>query len=200
MSEVSYQFVPWVRSGLAATLTTPDTLDTETPGRARLDVALGVSRRGGPLPPVEQRLTVVGPGEVVGLDPRQIIRTDPLRGATDAEPNMLVQVELDRPDLPWLFTPAAADVNSRLRPWLVLVVVGGAELFTGNNLIVMAWAGRRVDTRALLRNWAIVYAGSPGRGRTARPCCCRARRPTRCWPAFRSATRRGCCARGGWTR
>ena len=43
---------------------------------------------------------------------------------------------------------------------LILVVVGGAELFTGNNLIVMAWAERRVTTFALLRNWVIVYAGN----------------------------------------
>jgi formate/nitrite transporter len=43
---------------------------------------------------------------------------------------------------------------------LVLVVVGGAELFTGNNLIVMAWAGRKVTSPALLRNWTIVYAGN----------------------------------------
>jgi len=43
---------------------------------------------------------------------------------------------------------------------LVLVVVGGAELFTGNNLIVMAWASGKVSTRALLRNWAIVYVGN----------------------------------------
>jgi formate transporter len=43
---------------------------------------------------------------------------------------------------------------------LILVVVAGAELFTGNNLIVMAWASRRVSTRRLLRNWAIVYAGN----------------------------------------
>src|SRR6266516_7669105 len=35
---------------------------------------------------------------------------------------------------------------------LILVVVAGAELFTGNNLIVMAWASRRVSTRLLLRN------------------------------------------------
>jgi formate/nitrite transporter len=40
---------------------------------------------------------------------------------------------------------------------LILVVVGGAELFTGNNLIVMAWADRKVTTRALLRNWSLVY-------------------------------------------
>jgi formate/nitrite transporter len=43
---------------------------------------------------------------------------------------------------------------------LVLVIVGGAELFTGNNLIVMAWAGRKVSSRGMLRNWGIVYAGN----------------------------------------
>jgi formate transporter FocA len=43
---------------------------------------------------------------------------------------------------------------------LILVVVAGAELFTGNNLIVMAWAERRVPVARLLRNWAIVYAGN----------------------------------------
>jgi len=43
---------------------------------------------------------------------------------------------------------------------LVLVVVGGAELFTGNALLVMAWAGGRIGTVELLRHWAIVYAGN----------------------------------------
>lgn len=43
---------------------------------------------------------------------------------------------------------------------LILVVVGGAELFTGNNLIVMAWASKKATTRALLRNWVIVYLGN----------------------------------------
>ncbi len=43
---------------------------------------------------------------------------------------------------------------------LILVVVGGAELFTGNNLIVMAWASGKVTTRALMRNWGIVYLGN----------------------------------------
>ena len=43
---------------------------------------------------------------------------------------------------------------------LVLVVVAGAELFTGNNLIVMAWASRKVSTGLLLRNWLIVYLGN----------------------------------------
>lgn len=43
---------------------------------------------------------------------------------------------------------------------LILVVGAGAELFTGNNLIVMAWAGRKVTTGSVLRNWAVVYVGN----------------------------------------
>jgi formate transporter len=43
---------------------------------------------------------------------------------------------------------------------LIAVVVAGAELFTGNNLIVMAYASGRVPLSALLRNWAIVYVGN----------------------------------------
>ena len=43
---------------------------------------------------------------------------------------------------------------------LILVVVAGAELFTGNNLIVMAWAGRRVATSRLLWIWTLVYVGN----------------------------------------
>lgn len=43
---------------------------------------------------------------------------------------------------------------------LILVVVAGAELFTGNNLVAMAWASRAISTRELLRNWAVVYLGN----------------------------------------
>jgi formate transporter len=43
---------------------------------------------------------------------------------------------------------------------LSLVLVGGAELFTGNNLIVMAWASGKISTPEVLRNWVIVYCGN----------------------------------------
>lgn len=43
---------------------------------------------------------------------------------------------------------------------LILVVLGGAELFTGNNLMVMALASRRIGPGALARAWAIVFAGN----------------------------------------
>jgi len=43
---------------------------------------------------------------------------------------------------------------------LIMVVVGGAELFTGNNLLVMAWASGKVTTRAVLMNWLIAFVGN----------------------------------------
>jgi len=43
---------------------------------------------------------------------------------------------------------------------LILVVVAGAELFTGNNLIAMAWAQRAVTTRDVLQNWVVVCAAN----------------------------------------
>ena len=43
---------------------------------------------------------------------------------------------------------------------LILVVVSGSELFTGNNLIIIAFANRRITLGALLRNWGVVYLGN----------------------------------------
>lgn len=43
---------------------------------------------------------------------------------------------------------------------LILVIVGGAELFTGNNIIVMAWANKRIKTIQVVRNWTIVFFGN----------------------------------------
>lgn len=43
---------------------------------------------------------------------------------------------------------------------LILVIVGGAELFTGNTMIVMAWANGKVSSRDLLCNWGVAFAGN----------------------------------------
>ena len=43
---------------------------------------------------------------------------------------------------------------------LVLVVIAGGELFTGNNLLAMAWVDGRISTRALLRNWSIALVAN----------------------------------------
>jgi formate/nitrite transporter FocA (FNT family) len=43
---------------------------------------------------------------------------------------------------------------------LILVVIAGAELFTGNNLLAMAWASRLIRTRDVMRNWLLAYLGN----------------------------------------
>src|SRR5829696_8929599 len=43
---------------------------------------------------------------------------------------------------------------------LILVIVGGAELFTGNNLMIMACAARKVAVAEVLRAWTLVYFGN----------------------------------------
>ena len=60
--------------------------------------------------------------------------------------------------LPWGIVRLLAGIVFSLG--LILVVVGGAELFTGNALIVMAWDTRKVTTRRLLGNWLVVYIGN----------------------------------------
>ncbi|MBI1374746.1 MAG: formate transporter FocA [Phycisphaera sp.] len=60
--------------------------------------------------------------------------------------------------LPWGVTRVIAGVTFSLG--LILVVVAGAELFTGNNLLVMAFVSRKLSARSLLRNWAVVYLGN----------------------------------------
>lgn len=60
--------------------------------------------------------------------------------------------------LPWGLTRLLA--GSTFSLGLILVITGGAELFTGNNLIIMAFASRRISWQELLRNWIIVYCGN----------------------------------------
>ncbi len=43
---------------------------------------------------------------------------------------------------------------------LTMVIIAGAELFTGNNMLVMAWASGKVTTRAVLANWGIAFTGN----------------------------------------
>lgn len=112
-------FLPWVRQGVAGAIATVDSLGPKQPAVA--DVAITLAVNSAPLAPVTVRLR--GPADVVGIDAHQIVRTDPRPGTRDFEPNCFPSIEFDRADFPWLFTPARANANSQLRPWLCLVVV-----------------------------------------------------------------------------
>lgn len=132
-------FLPQVQPGTTATF--PDgakeTLSA-TPA-AVLTLPVQVFVNGTPVP---QNVRVYGPGDVTAIDPQQIIRVEPPARTSDFEPNYFPCIEFDRPDFPWLFTPLKPDAQSRLRPWLCLVVVkkqAGIELrpATGGGLPVL---------------------------------------------------------------
>jgi len=93
------------------------------------------------------------------LDPLALLTLAVLAGAFIALGGVFSTVALaGAGPAPWGATRVLAGVVFSVG--LILVVVGGAELFTGNNLIVMAWASGRVTTAALLRNWGLVYVGN----------------------------------------
>jgi hypothetical protein len=126
MTSAAYFFLPWARQGVLAGLSTPDPLDDTLPTRANLPVELRLtgSKPGASAVtnPIKMPLRLYGPGDVIGIDPREIVRTDPRHLTPDFPPHLMATCEFDRPDFPWLFTPARAN-SDKLRPWIVLVVV-----------------------------------------------------------------------------
>jgi hypothetical protein len=115
----NYIFLPWVRQGAAAGIQTTD-MTANQPAVVSVSVKLGINNAP---PDVERQVRLYGPGDIAGIDPQQIVRTEPRHFSTDFEPNYFPAIEFDRPDFPWLFTPAKADDAGKLRPWLCLVVI-----------------------------------------------------------------------------
>ncbi len=72
--------------------------------------------------------------------------------------NLSAVVATGTAEVPWGWARLLSGLSFSLG--LGLVVVGGAELFTGNNLIVMAWASGRIRAMQVLRNWALVFLGN----------------------------------------
>lgn len=126
-------FLPWMRRGLAGAIATPAVDGLPTSGFGSITAAVTVG--GGDVADrrtVRQDVRLRGPGEVVGLSSGQVVRTDPPDRTLNFERNYFPCIELATPDLPWMFTPAAA-AEDKLVPWLALVVVErieGVELGT----------------------------------------------------------------------
>ncbi|HEY7402702.1 MAG TPA: hypothetical protein VIB39_04225 [Candidatus Angelobacter sp.] len=121
----SYHFLSWARRGIGASYKQPDN-NGPLPDRATLNVQVSVTAQQGSTATVDnstkRSVELFGPGDIIGLDPRHIIRTEPRNFTVNFEPNYLCGIEFDSPDLPWLFTPAAHN-GDRLRPWLALIAL-----------------------------------------------------------------------------
>ncbi|WP_419695427.1 hypothetical protein ACN2CC_02170 [Mesorhizobium muleiense] len=127
----TYSFVPWIRHGLANQIKTTDA-DTSVKVRASIDVELGLVgdrlEGTGPPLPVKQKIALYGPGDVVGIERRAVVRTEPRAGSANFEPNYLAAIEFYDEDFPWRYSPVAPDAGrDRLRPWLALIVLAEDE-------------------------------------------------------------------------
>ena len=171
-SSANYVFLPWARQGAAAGIQAPDTLSANQDGVVSVTVSLRVNNVDAASRPVR----LYGPGDVTGIDPLQIVRTEPRHLAMDFEPNYFPAIEFDRPDFPWLFTPAQADATGRLRPWVCLVVVrkqDGVSLQTNKNrsglpvLEIGPPARPGVELPDLSESWAWGHSQVTGSARLA---------------------------------
>ena len=123
----NYTFLPWTRRGLSADIVVPDDLGSGSAAGERATVSVGFAINA---EPIGKDIEVLGPGDVVGINPRAIVKTEPRNWVTDFEANYLPYIEFYEEDFPWRFTPATAAntlEQSRLRPWLLLVVLKEGE-------------------------------------------------------------------------
>ncbi|AUI60644.1 hypothetical protein [Amycolatopsis sp. BJA-103] len=125
MSANAYSFLPWLRTGLSTRI------KGEVAG-ARATIPVGLRLTGDALAEnaealhreITKPVQLYGPGDVVGLDPRAVSRTEPHPFAVNFEPNYLAHIEFYDEDTPWRYSPAAPDeVAKRLDPWLALIVL-----------------------------------------------------------------------------
>src|SRR5262249_38536482 len=161
-----YVFLPWVRQGMASGIQTPDSLGANQAGLATIPVTLRINGT----ETVDRLVRLHGPRDVTGVDPQQAGGMEARHVATDFEPNYFPAVEFDRPDFPWLFTPAKADATGLLRPWLCLAVVrkqDGVRLRVDNTLPlpvleISAPAQPARELPDLAEAWAWVHAQVTG--------------------------------------
>lgn len=155
LPRATYRFFSWLRQGLLAEVESRGGASSAG-GRLVYPVRLRVNDA----PPVDKDVQLYGPGDVTGIDAREIIRIDPPRFTADFEPNYFPSIEFDRPDFPWLFTPQNADAQKRLRPWMCLVVIrkDGATLTTDPRQPLPVIECSRAELPNLDESWAWAHA------------------------------------------
>ena len=163
-----YTYLRWLRAGAAGAVAGEHGAGLAA-SRATFPVAVRVSGLG----TVTREVSLHGPGDVAGLNPRQIVRRFPRPDATTADASAFAHLELDDPDLPWRYTPfherTAADpagavlrAEGTLPPWLCLAVVArdvaGVQLAhpPGARLPVLSAPAAELPDPAAAAAWAHV--------------------------------------------
>ena len=128
--EQRYSFLPWLRRGIATRITARTRDRPPAPAstvKLRIDGDAAAGRRHHSAE-VEHDVQLYGPGDVIGVDPRAIVRTEPRDWVTNFDPNYLPFIEFYEEDFRWRYSPAVPDATTgRLAPWLALIVLTEEE-------------------------------------------------------------------------
>lgn len=141
----AYSFLPWARQGLANRIAAAD-LDVNVKLRAQVTIALQMNAKqldgNNAVIDINRPTQLYGPGDVVGIDSRAVVRLEPCNFTTNFEPNYLAAIEFYDEDFPWRYTPAAPDAGgARLRPWISLIVLAEGEFTEGTTTSSLTAAG-----------------------------------------------------------
>jgi len=123
----AYTFLPWLRQGISTQISQTD--GTAVTGHANVQVTVKIGG-GSESTPVTASIDLLGPGDVRAFDTRAIVRHWPRPDVFEVEPNYFPLLELFPADVAWRFTPAIANAQDRLRPWLGLIVLRDDEIDT----------------------------------------------------------------------
>lgn len=115
-----YTFLSWLRRGLGNRIEQADRLGAGGSGIAeRATVPVDVTLNGAG---ISKSFALLGPGDIIGVNPLSIVRTEPRNWITDFEPNYLAFIEFYHEDFLWRYTPARPN-GEKLTPWLALLVL-----------------------------------------------------------------------------
>lgn len=130
MSTSKFGFLPFLRKGLAKSITQVDdtmAVGNSDPERTVVPVTVKVDTPAPGTPTFTKQVQLVGPGDILSISRDVILRTEPANYVFNYESNMLPFVEFYEEDFLWRYSPAKEDGNKKLRPWLALVVLKDGE-------------------------------------------------------------------------
>jgi hypothetical protein len=127
-----YTFLPWLRQGISTETSQVEGMTVPLRATIHVDVKIG----GGAGPgdeshdPIGLDFGLAGPGDIRNFDARAVARHWPRPDVFEVEPNYFPLLELFPADIAWRYTPARANDQDRLRPWLALIVLRNDEIET----------------------------------------------------------------------
>src|SRR5262249_35912187 len=123
---VHYSFLPWYRTGLASAV------DKDAPKRGQLDITMTAQVGGASVALPPRTVDLIGPGDIIGIDSRAIVRLEPRPYSNGYEPNYLAAIEFFDEDFVWRYSPRAPNPTGkgRLHPWISLIVLEEGEFTT----------------------------------------------------------------------